>query len=315
MRFITVLQSIAALLFISVSTALYAQNANQTAAEKIADLIGERFDVGGVTVSYLHGEVTLGGDVPSQEIRRRIEETVSKMENVTKLENNIKVVAPRRLARTPATAADRMTVGDERAKPPAAATIAPIPIPPAPPEMVMPVPRVPARFSDRQIQPTNAEQPAVSLYSGQYVPPPAYNYNAPNAAMPAGAYVPPAQTAAGSFARPMPSYVPAVPPAYYPSGALPGGVLPGQYNQPTLPEHAWPAYAAYPNYAQVSYPRVYSPKAWPYIGPFYPYPQVPLGWRKVTLENHDGWWWLDFDDGAQTGPFSPLFRQPQRYTY
>ena len=26
----------------------------------------------------------------------------------------------------------------------------------------------------------------------------------------------------------------------------------------------------------------------------YPYPQVPLGWRKVTLEWDDGWWPLDF---------------------
>jgi hypothetical protein len=40
----------------------------------------------------------------------------------------------------------------------------------------------------------------------------------------------------------------------------------------------------------------YSATAWPYIGPFYPYPQVPLGWRKVCLEWKDGWWWLDFKD-------------------
>jgi len=68
------------------------------------------------------------------------------------------------------------------------------------------------------------------------------------------------------------------------------------YDQPTLPNYAWPSYAAYPNYAAVSYPRQYSPSAWPYIGPFYPYPQVPLGWRKVTLEWDDGWWYLDFSD-------------------
>ena len=34
----------------------------------------------------------------------------------------------------------------------------------------------------------------------------------------------------------------------------------------------------------------------PSIGPFYPYPQVPLGWRKVALEWDDGWWYLDFHD-------------------
>jgi hypothetical protein len=109
--------------------------------------------------------------------------------------------------------------------------------------------------------------------------------------------------------------IPVQNPAYHPEAYGPQGPLPGQYNQPNLPQHAWPSYAAYPNYAQVSYPRQYSSTAWPYIGPFYPYPQVPLGWRKVTLEHHDGWWWLDFDDGTPSGPFSPLFRQQQRYTY
>ena len=63
-----------------------------------------------------------------------------------------------------------------------------------------------------------------------------------------------------------------------------------------LPGYAWPSYAAAPNYGAVSYPRQHSASAWPYIGPFYPYPQVPLGWRKVTLEWDDGWWHLDFND-------------------
>ncbi len=66
------------------------------------------------------------------------------------------------------------------------------------------------------------------------------------------------------------------------------------YDQPQMPDYAWPSYAAHPNYAAVQYPKQYSPMAWPYIGPFYPYPQVPLGWRKVTLEWDDGWWMLDF---------------------
>ena len=74
------------------------------------------------------------------------------------------------------------------------------------------------------------------------------------------------------------------------------GVAPAYYDQPHMPNYSWPSYAAHPNYAGVTYPRQYSPTAWPYIGPFYPYPQVPLGWRKVTLEWDDGWWFLDFDD-------------------
>lgn len=78
---------------------------------------------------------------------------------------------------------------------------------------------------------------------------------------------------------------------------LPGpgqAVVPARYDHPSLPGYAWPTYAAYPNYGAVTYPKQYSPSAWPYIGPFYPYPQVPLGWRKVTLKWDDGWWNLDF---------------------
>lgn len=75
------------------------------------------------------------------------------------------------------------------------------------------------------------------------------------------------------------------------NSGLDGGVV---YDQAQLPGYAWPSYASYPNYAALSYPKQYSAQAWPYIGPFYPYPQVPLGWRKVCLEWDDGWWMLDF---------------------
>ena len=74
----------------------------------------------------------------------------------------------------------------------------------------------------------------------------------------------------------------------------PGSVGTASYDNPQMPGYAWPSYAAYPNYAAVTYPHQYSATAWPYIGPFYPYPQVPLGWRKVMLEWDDGWWFLDF---------------------
>ena len=69
-----------------------------------------------------------------------------------------------------------------------------------------------------------------------------------------------------------------------------------RYDAPNMPNYAWPGYAAYPNYAALTYPQQYSPSAWPYIGPFYPYPQVPMGWRKISLEWDDGWWFLDFTD-------------------
>jgi osmotically-inducible protein OsmY len=72
------------------------------------------------------------------------------------------------------------------------------------------------------------------------------------------------------------------------------GIAPARFDHPQMPGYAWPSYAPAPNYGAVTYPKQYSPSAWPYIGPFYPYPQVPLGWRRVTLEWDDGWWNLKF---------------------
>ena len=96
----------------------------------------------------------------------------------------------------------------------------------------------------------------------------------------------PAEAASGVPGPPLPMY----------ARAAVGGAAPMRYDHPAMPTYAWPCYAAYPNYAAVTYPKQYSPTAWPYIGPFYPYPQVPLGWRKVNLQWDDGWWWLDFKD-------------------
>lgn len=81
-----------------------------------------------------------------------------------------------------------------------------------------------------------------------------------------------------------------------PGGPGPSPMGPaGNYSNPQLPSHAWPAYAQYPNSAAIQYPKQYSASAWPYIGPFYPYPQVPLGWREVSMEWDDGMWQLDFN--------------------
>jgi len=103
------------------------------------------------------------------------------------------------------------------------------------------------------------------------------------------AYAPAAALAAplaaiGQAAGGMPSHLPG-----------PGhAVVPARYDHPNLPGYAWPSYSAHPNYAGVTYPKQYSPTAWPYIGPFYPYPQVPMGWRRVQLKWDDGWWQLNF---------------------
>jgi len=85
---------------------------------------------------------------------------------------------------------------------------------------------------------------------------------------------------------------PQMAPAGYAHGG-PGGA-PAMYNGPAMPDYAWPSYAQYPNSAAVTYPQQYSASAFPYIGPFYPYPQVPLGWRDATLRWDDGQWNLQF---------------------
>jgi len=69
---------------------------------------------------------------------------------------------------------------------------------------------------------------------------------------------------------------------------------PGAYdlNPPKMPPYAWPTYAPYNNYSRVAYPELYPHESWPFIGPVYPFPKVPLGWRSVKLEWQDGHWWL-----------------------
>jgi hypothetical protein len=95
-----------------------------------------------------------------------------------------------------------------------------------------------------------------------------------------------------------------------PGGAAPGNPIvepaplgvPGQFSPdmaaPNLPPHAWPTYAPYNNVSRVAYPESYPYNAFPFIGPYYPFPKVPLGWRKVTLEWEDGHWYL----GRQSAP-------------
>lgn len=62
-------------------------------------------------------------------------------------------------------------------------------------------------------------------------------------------------------------------------------------NAPRMPGYAWPTYAPYNNLSRVAYPNYYPYNAWPFIGPFYPFPKVPLGWRSIRLEWEDGHWY------------------------
>jgi hypothetical protein len=72
---------------------------------------------------------------------------------------------------------------------------------------------------------------------------------------------------------------------------VPGQAAP-DLQAPNLPPYAWPTYAPHNNVSRVAYPQAYPYNAFPFIGPYYPFPKVPLGWRKVTLEWEDGHWYL-----------------------
>lgn len=82
----------------------------------------------------------------------------------------------------------------------------------------------------------------------------------------------------------MPDPLPILPPQGAPS--------PSEINPPRMPPFAWPTYSPYPNFSRVAYPNAYPHNAWPYIGPIYPFPKIPLGWRSVKLEFEDGYWWF-----------------------
>ena len=74
---------------------------------------------------------------------------------------------------------------------------------------------------------------------------------------------------------------------------------------PNQPNYAWPSYAPPGNFSAVGYPTAYPWQAWPNIGPFYPYPEVPQDWRAVTLRWDDGIWWLDFKKNYTRPFFTP----------
>jgi hypothetical protein len=256
---------------------------NQEVAERIASNLRQGGELQGykIGVKYQDGTAWLRGRVSSQAQMNAAMKLVFQTPGVNRVVNDLTIAS------------------DEEAAPAQVPSV-------VQPEGVL---RVATSFDPRPAQPVAA----TALQEPTLAPPqPQILAQAPVPAPPVVAVRPtapqPVPTAVVQGGVPMPmGQAGAVPMPQYvrPVGT---GVAPVRYDQPHLPSYAWPSYAAYPNYAGLTYPKQYSPTAWPYIGPFYPYPQVPLGWRKVTLEWHDGWWQLDFDDGPRKGCFSGLFR-------
>lgn len=250
---------------------MLAMAGNQENADEIARSLrdsGQLKTPYNIGVKYQNGTAWLRGDVSSPEQSALAEQLVTKMGGVDRVVNNLTI-----------TGSDANDAAKAKA-PAAARPAAPAPRVMAQPE-AMKTPRPAAgavRTSTTEPLPLNAPVPAARAATPAFAPMGVPMIAQNPVAVPAPQGVP---AAAGA---PMPTYT---------MGAGTGAV-PVRYDQPAMPNYAWPSYAAYPNYAGVTYPRQYSPTAWPYIGPFYPYPQVPLGWRKVTLEWDDGWWMLNF---------------------
>ena len=282
---------------------------NQAAADRIATSLSEQFPDCDITVQYQDGKVWLGGKVGSVSEMHKTIQFVSNLEGVEVVENEM--TAPKRtgvIAPASANLPKLMANEVEETAPVVVKNTRPV----RKPESIAPVPTVVTARGDasdqtisqvaNRLQPIKTE--TVEMGSTYAVSTPAPQI--------AGHHFP-RQRALGMSERQAVEYVSQGPaPTDYMVGQG-GGTAIG--TRPNLPKYAWPSYAAHPNYAQVTYPKKHSAGAWPNIGPFYPYPEPPLGWRKTTIEWHDGNWWLDFDDGSSKGPFSPLFREPKRYTY
>ncbi|MGI6402580.1 MAG: BON domain-containing protein [Thermoguttaceae bacterium] len=256
------------------------QAGNQEEANRIAQRLTQQYPQYNIEVAYQEGKVRLRGEVASEADRDEITNFVRRIPKVRAV-------------------SEKMTITPYAARP----VTAPVADPYAEPfggrlrgirsvQAVTPVPETSAPIV------YGAPQDVVAAETTPMAPPAATTTIYGNA--PLGSPI--NATAPSGYRSPSDYFAPQ------------GAQTPASVNgQPNLPDYAWPSYAEYPNYSQVTYPKNYEADAFPYIGPFYPYPQAPLGWRKVTMQWHDGYWWLDFNDGSKNGPFSPLFRSQSQY--
>ncbi|QDS86980.1 periplasmic protein [Rosistilla ulvae] len=217
------------------------------------------------------GEVWLQGRTVTSEQRETMLEIVRNVPGVTNVLNDINVMMKDDSGRV-RQASDAVPVFSAAPVPMPSPGLAPTSVHPVPrPAVAQAAPhagmtRSPARMMPVPYRPSTMPQPYANASNGMAV----------NRATMMGGQPMPMQPASAGMAYGSP-----------------------RTDQPNLPNYAWPGYSAYPNYAALSYPKQYSPSAWPYIGPFYPYPQVPLNWRKVTLEWDDGWWQLDYSSKSR----------------
>jgi hypothetical protein len=261
MRRILFSGAIATIAALAPALALSGERQDKAAAEQIAAVLRDSGQMQNyaVGVKYKAGTVWLSGRVTGKQQMQSALQVVSDIEGVEQIVNNLSVApASSSGLKQPGARVSGATASSPEMKQPGALA---------------------GRQTARRVSATSAD---LAAGEGATLIPQQQAAQA-EGEVPAGFH---RLAARHSNARiPIPTYAPG-----------PGGVTPAAYDQPHLPNYAWPSYAASPNYAAVTYPKQYSPTAFPFIGPFYPYPQVPLGWRKVSLEWDDGWWFLDFQD-------------------
>lgn len=282
--------------------------------QEVAQQIGQNLKNSGklkgysINVKVQEGVAQLNGTVSSAQ---QLDDALSIAEvtpGIERVVNNLSVKsaaakpAPIAAAPTPAASGLRQPTGLFAQEPTSEVqqTVAASAVPQQLQQQLQPVPTTPTRLpSMQQSQPMPMMAPRSNQPLGQPIP------GQPMAGQ--------SMQGRGMPPQMMASRQPAGAPGMLPQGAMQAGAIQGgpmpaaipspnmmpapmAYDAPSMPNYAWPSYASHPNYAAVTYPKQYSASAWPYIGPFYPYPQVPMGWRKVSLEWDDGWWMLDFKD-------------------
>ena len=279
-------------------------NPNQELADQVALQIKRTGLASGarIEVSAKNGVVELGGSVVNAQQAELIIKEITKMPGVKKVDTSLRLLPK---------SSNQRTAFDDQNDGPQQAQATGIPSSLAGPNsggypQGMPQGGTPQGYP-RGGPPQGYPQGGPPQGYPQGGPPQGYPQGGPPQGYPQGG---PPQGAMAHGGQPQDGY----PQGGYPTGPMPMGGMPGPgggtgYPQdpvplampsnpsydltgPKMPPYAWPTYAPYPNYSRVAYPTAYPYNAFPFIGPFYPFPKVPLGWRSVKLEWDDGHWYL-----------------------
>ena len=215
------------LLVVAASTTLvptWAMGGNQDVAEQIAANLREGGQLTGykIGVKYQDGTAWLRGTVRNQAQMNTAMSLVMKTPSVTRVVNDLSIVGVASPSDKPARLVSDAPVRPTGSAIPVATSFAPMPVTPVNATELAPALDPVPQASEPQMAPWPASQPLPAAYSQ-------------------GAPLPIGQPGAS----PMPQY----------AAPMGNGVAAVRYDQPHVPNYAWPSYAAHPNYAAVTYPQ------------------------------------------------------------